>query len=193
MNETKYSVGKKWGLTFPCKSAGKDVDNYVFNFVGAGDFDGKTIEGTKFPMSYDPFETGWTMEYPGVDSLSQLPRVFGCGTEDYIIEPQITCWEMMLDGFYIDGIPLLYPAIEINVTVQVKLKSVDQPIILSRIYLPDYQYLKICGDEAKVLEVIDRINAKKNLSPKTAGHTQSYDFQAARINKCFKLLSGFSR
>ena len=193
MNETKYSVGKKWGLTFPCKSAGKDVDNYVFNFVGAGDFDGKTIEGTKFPMSYDPFETGWTMEYPGVDSLSQLPRVFGCGTEDYIIEPQITCWEMMLDGFYIDGIPLLYPAIEINVTVQVKLKSLDLPIILSRIYLPDYQYLQICRDEAKVLEVIDCINAKKNLSPKTAGHTQSYDFQAARINKCFKLLTGYSR
>ena len=47
--------------------------------------------------------------------------------------------------------------------------------------------------EAKVLEVIDRIYAKKNLSPKTAGHTQSYDFQAARINKCFKLLFGFSR
>ena len=82
---------------------------------------------------------------------------------------------------------------EINVTVQVKLKSVDQPIILSRIYLPDYQYLQICTDKAKVLEVIDRINAKKNLSPKTAGHTQSYDFQAARINKCFKLLFGYSR
>lgn len=32
-----------------------------------------------------------------------------------------------------------------------------------------------------------------NLSPKTAGHTQSYDFQAARINKCFKLLTGHSR
>ena len=25
---------------------GADVDNYVFNFVGAGDFDGKTIDGT---------------------------------------------------------------------------------------------------------------------------------------------------
>ena len=25
------------------------------------------------------------------------------------------------------------------------------------------------------------------------GHTQSYDFQAARINKCFKLLTGYSR
>ena len=34
---------------------------------------------------------------------------------------------------------------------------------------------------------------QKDISPKTAGHTQSYDFQAARINKCFKLLTGFSR
>ena len=76
-------------------------------------------------------------------------------------------------------------------TVQVKLKSLDLPIILSRIYLPDYQYLEILKDEAKVLEVIDRINAKQNLSPKTAGHTGSYDFQAARINKCLQLLSDF--
>ena len=27
----------------------------------------------------------------------------------------------------------------------------------------------------------------------SAGHPQSYDFQAARINKCFRLLTGFSR
>ena len=99
----------------------------------------------------------------------------------------LTEWELDLGG------TLYFPAVEINVTVQVKLKSLDLPIILSRIYLPDYQYLQICTDEAKVLEVIDRINAKKNLSPKTKGHTQSYDFQASRINKCFKLLTGFSR
>ena len=86
-----------------------------------------------------------------------------------------------------------FPMVEINVTVQVKLKSHDAPILLSRIYLPDYQYLEINESETKVLEVIDRIYAKKNLSPKTAGHTQSYDFQASRINKCFKLLTGYSR
>ena len=186
-----------WYLT-----KGADIDNYVFNFVGAGDFDGQTIEGTKFLMSYDAFETGWT----NFDGLNQWPRVFGCGTEDYIIEPQITMWEDTrtkysgyvdagFNGLYIDNeTPSVFPAVEINVTVQVKLKSVDLPIVLSRIYLPDYQYLEISNeDEAKVYEVIDPILAKKNLSPKTAGHTQSYDFQAARINKCFKLLTGFSR
>ena len=176
-----------------------DID-YAFNFVGAGDFDGQTIEGTTFLISYDPFETGWT-SYLG---LKQWPRVFGCGTEDYIIEPQITVMEdtrtkyadYVAHGFYglwNNDTPSVFPAVEINVTVQVKLKSVDLPIVLSRIYLPDYQYLEVAPDEDKVLEVIDRIMAKKNLSPKTAGHTQSYDFQAARINKCFKLLTGFGR
>lgn len=197
MNETKYfwnSNGTGGGGRYWCNSAGKDVDNYVFNFVGTGDFDGKTIEGTQFPMSYAPFNTGWTKSYPGGTVLKQLPRVFGCGTDDYIIEPQITCWEMyQKNKIAIDGIPLLYPAIEINVTVQVKLTSQEEPILLSRIYLPDYQYLQICTDQAKVLEVIDRIYAKQNLSPKTAGHTGSYDFQATRINKCFKLLTGYSR
>lgn len=171
---------------------GADVDNYVFNFVGTGDFDGKTIDGTKFPTSYEAFETGWANSW----GLKQWPRVFGCGTDDYIIEPQMTCFENIRadGGVYIDGVPFLFPAVEINVSVQVKLKSLDLPIILSRIYLPDYQYLEISDqDEAKVYEVIDRIQAKKNLSPKTAGHTQSYDFQAARINKCFKLLTGYSR
>jgi len=171
---------------------GADVDNYVFNFVGTGDFDGKTIDGTKFPTSYEAFETGWANSW----GLKQWPRVFGCGTDDYIIEPQMTCFEnIRADGdVYIDGVPFLFPAVEINVSVQVKLKSLDLPIILSRIYLPDYQYLAISDqDEAKVYEVIDRIQAKKNLSPKTKGHTQSYDFQAARINKCFKLLTGYSR
>lgn len=176
-----------------------DID-YAFNFVGAGDFDGQTIEGTTFLISYDPFETGWTSNL----GLKQWPRVFGCGTEDYIIEPQITVMEdtrtkyadYVAHGFYglwNDDTPSVFPAVEINVTVQVKLKSVDLPIVLSRIYLPDYQYLEVAPDEDKVLEVIDRIQAKKNLSPKTKGHTQSYDFQAARINKCFKLLTGFSR
>ena len=74
---------------------GENIDNYVFNFVGAGDFDGQTIEGTKFLMSYDAFETGF-VDY---DGRKQWPRVFGCGTDDYIIEPQMTCWEILRDEF----------------------------------------------------------------------------------------------
>ena len=86
-------------------------------------------------------------------------------------------------------------------TVTVKLKSVDQPFIFNRIYLPEINNLDFYADGSRlpqkvgdnILKFIDNINAKKNLSPKTKGHTQSYDFQAARINKCFKLLFGYSR
>ena len=192
-NSEGYPISKYWG---------EEIYDYVFNFIGAGEYEGQTIDGASFPVKYDVVKTG-TIAGPCVEEL----RLFGGGYEDYIIEPQATCWytgvprwwhnEHGEGGIWFYNSPLYrYPSIEINVTVQVKLKSLDLPIILSRIYLPDYQYLQILHykeDEARVYKVIDRIQAKKNLSPKTAGHTQSYDFQAARINKCFKLLTGYSR
>ena len=192
----KYQDGDGGAYLYGLLLENDVIANYVFNFVGAGDFDGQTIDEFTFPISYAPFESGWANK----DGDKQYPRVFGRGTEDYIIEPQITSWEQRrysgpegLNYIILFDVPFLVPAVEINVTVQVKLKSQEEPVMLSRIYLPDYQYLNIMPDEAKVLEVIDRIYAKQNLSPKTAGHTGSYDFQATRINKCFKLISGYSR
>ena len=93
----------------------------------------------------------------------------------------------------IKHIPVHFPAAEVNVTLTIKMKNMADPIVYNRIYLPEYEYVKVVGDEKASLAILDRIFAKKNLSPKTAGHTQSYDFQAARINKCFKLLTGFSK
>ena len=93
----------------------------------------------------------------------------------------------------IKHIPVRFPAAEVNVTLTIKMKNMAAPIVYNRIYLPEYEYVKVVGDEQASLAILDRILAKKNLSPKTAGHTQSYDFQAARINKCFKLLFGYSR
>ena len=93
----------------------------------------------------------------------------------------------------IKHIPVRFPAAEVNVTLTIKMKNMADPIVYNRIYLPEYEYVRVVGDEQASLAILDRILAKKNLSPKTAGHTQSYDFQAARINKCFKLLFGYSR
>ena len=93
----------------------------------------------------------------------------------------------------IKHIPAHFPTVEVNVTLTIKMKNMAEPIVFNRIYLPEYEYVKVAGDEKASLAILDRILAKKNLSPKTAGHTQSYDFQAARINKCFKLLFGYSR
>ena len=208
IDNTKYKVssgGYKYGMSNEYK---KDINDYVFNFVGAGDFDGQTIEGISFPVQFDMVKAGAKSNH----NYEQELHVFGCGVEDYIIEPQITCsngkpvLNMDSNGkvynwtIGMDDTPQYFPTVEINVTVQVKLKSVEAPIVLSRVYLPDYQYhevLSVYGllsDGKQFLdEIHDRIQAKKNLSPKTAGHTQSYDFQASRINKCFKLLFGYSR
>jgi hypothetical protein len=93
----------------------------------------------------------------------------------------------------IKHIPVRFPAAEVNVTLTIKMKNMAAPIVYNRIYLPEYEYVRVVGDEQASLAILDRILGKKNLSPKTAGHTQSYDFQAARINKCFKLLTGYSR
>ena len=93
----------------------------------------------------------------------------------------------------IKHIPVRFPAAEVNVTLTIKMKNMADPIVYNRIYLPEYEYVKVVGDEKASLAILDRILAKKNLSPKTAGHTQSYDFQAARINKCFKYLFGYSK
>ena len=159
--------------------------------------------------------------------VTQSLFCFGAGTDDYIIEPQMSCWRdgtlnwekdvlgdylqptselgwtVVGDGktpaMYLYHLPFYLPPTEINVTLTVKLKNMISPLVFNRVYLPEFEYVKIWNpdgnvyNEAKVYEIIDRIQAKKNLSPKTKGHTQSYDFQAARINKCFKLLTGFSR
>lgn len=93
----------------------------------------------------------------------------------------------------IKHIPVRFPAAEVNVTLTIKMKNMADPIVYNRIYLPEYEYVRVVGDEQASLAILDRILGKKNLHPKTAGHTQSYDFQAARINKCFKLLFGYSR
>lgn len=212
---------------------GKEINDYVFNFVGAGDFDGKTIDGLKYQQVFNLGKTGYSMDckveydygkHNKSYTLEGEMNVFGAGNADYIIEPGYTFWRdgslnMELDNgtwfrdepfasyqsnnpeIKLYGNALRIPPIEINVTVTVKLKSVDQPFILNRIYLPDINYFSFFADNKrlpqevgdKILNIIDNIQSKKNLSPKTKGHTQSYDFQAARINKCFKLLTGYSR
>ena len=190
--------------------------NYLFNFVGTGDFEGEKL-GYEFPKRFEYGETDFEIKYndPKYD-VKQSLFCFGAGNDDYIIEPQMSCWRdgtlnwiwdqygsgylmpygeraysAVGDGkttiMHLKNVPFYFPPTEINVTVMVKLKSLDAPIVLNRLYLPQFESVDL--DASKAGEIMDRINAKKNLSPKTAGHTQSYDFQAARINKCFKLLS----
>ena len=215
---------------------GKEINDYVFNFVGAGDFDGQTIDGLQYQQVFELGKTGYSIDCQAsnIENKEEIKtytiepemNVFGAGNADYIIEPGYTSWRDGTLNLWLQkgkeewwrdepfahyytkkpeiNVPhesLRLPPLEINVTVIVKMKSVDQPFILNRIYLPEINIFDFIADGSRlpqkvgdnILNIIDNIQSKKNLSPKTAGHTQSYDFQAARINKCFQLLTGYSR
>ena len=140
---------------------------------GKSGYDELYIKGKFNPNSDDNGYSGYIIGYDG-DGKNGYPKPSSASID-------------------IKHIPAYFPTAEVNVTLTIKMKNMAEPIVFNRIYLPEYEYVKVVGDEKASLAILDRIFAKKNLSPKTAGHTQSYDFQAARINKCFKLLTGFSK
>ena len=93
-------------------------------------------------------------------------EVKGRGVNGYAIEPQFTAYDCYA---YI-------PFLEVNVKVLVKMKGMQQPIVLSRNYLPDIKTYDE-GTEFK--------NSAKKARPyasKMKGHTDLYDYQMKRIN-----------
>lgn len=159
----------------------KDIVNTIARYARADDRNGKPAafdygelsRGRFDPNSEDNGLTSYVVGYDD-DGKNGFPKTYTATID-------------------IKHIPAYFPTAEINVTLTIKMKNMAEPIVYNRIYLPEYEYVKVAGDEKASLAILDRILAKKNLSPKTKGHTQSYDFQAARINKCFKLLFGYSR
>ena len=92
--------------------------------------------------------------------------VKGRGADGYAIEPQY------LGGY---GFSYTYmPFLEVSVTVLVKMKGMDTPIVLSRNYLP----------EIKSFDKVEFNNAVRKTKPyasKMQGHTELYDYQMRRI------------
>ena len=92
--------------------------------------------------------------------------VKGRGADGYAIEPQY------LGGY---GFSYTYmPFLEVSVTVLVKMKSMDTPVLLSRNYLP----------EIKSFDKVEFNNAVRKAKPyasKMQGHTELYDYQMRRI------------
>ncbi len=100
-------------------------------------------------------------------------KVQGRGANGYAIEPQV------LGGNWSTFIPFL----EVNVKVKVKMKNMQNPIVLSRNYLPE---IKDYGDGSE----FDK--SKKHSRPyqsKMSGHTDLYDYQMKRIDDIIKLYS----
>jgi len=90
----------------------------------------------------------------------------GRGANGYAIEPQY------LGGYFRTYMPFL----EVNVTLRIKMKGLQQPIVLNRTYLPD---IKNYGDGT------DYATSMKKIMPyasKMQGHTDLYDYQMKRIS-----------
>ena len=93
--------------------------------------------------------------------------IVGRGNNNMAIEPQY--------GAYLSRLYHL-PFLEVNVKVLVKMKGMQQPVVLSRNYLPE---IKNYGDG------IDFYNSTKKTRPyasKMNGHTDLYDYQMKRIS-----------
>lgn len=96
--------------------------------------------------------------------FSWTETVKGRGADGYAIEPQY------LGGYQTGYMPFL----EVSVTVLVKLKSMDTPVLLSRNYLPEIKSF----DAA---EFNNAVHKAKPYASKMQGHTELYDYQMRRI------------
>lgn len=102
--------------------------------------------------------------------------ITGRGTKEYLIEPT---YSLALKNYGLKKCKFKTPAYEVNVTVTVKLKNTELPFTFNRIYLPEIQNFDINNLESKIKE----IESKKNLSPKTNGHQELYDYQIKRLKE----------
>ena len=98
--------------------------------------------------------------------FSWTETVKGRGADGYAIEPQY------LGGY---GFSYTYmPFLEVSVTVLVKLKSMDTPVVLSRNYLPEIKSFD-------KVEFNNAVHKAKPYASKMQGHTELYDYQMKRI------------
>ena len=102
--------------------------------------------------------------------------ITGCGTKEYLLEPS---YSLALKNYGLKKCKFKTPAYEVNVTVTVKLKNEELPFTFNRIYLPEIQNFDLFNLNSKIKE----IESKKNLSPKTNGHQELYDYQIKRLKE----------
>ena len=102
-------------------------------------------------------------------------KIQGRGKNGFAIEPQTAGWHR--DGSGMLYVP--YPFLEVNVKVKVKMRGMENPIVLSRNYLPeivDYGDGSDFDDSRRYYYV-----------GKKYGHTDLYDYQMKRIDDIIKL------
>ncbi|KWW24261.1 MAG: hypothetical protein F082_1869 [bacterium F082] len=98
-------------------------------------------------------------------------KIQGRGKNGFAIEPQVAGANYEEARFWVT-----YPFLEVNVKVKVKMRGMENPIVLSRNYLPE---IKEYGQGAEFAA-----SAKKTrpYASKMQGHTDLYDYQMKRIS-----------
>ena len=109
-------------------------------------------------------------------STIYISKLQGRGKNGFAIEPQIAGGYLQDGGYYIQ-----YPFLEVNVKVKVKMRGMENPIVLSRNYLPD---IVDYGDGS---DFDDSRRHSRPYQSKMSGHTDLYDYQMKRIDDILKL------
>ena len=147
----------------------KDIDNYQQK-----SFDG-SFRGCLFDFLYNHEDKfGLIEEYyleheeemNGIGGRTEY--IVGRGNNDYAIEPQYYA-NQLRRTFHV-------PFPEINVKVLVKMKGMENPVVLSRNYLPE---IKEYGNGA---EFAASTKKTRPYQSKMRGHTDLYDYQMKRIS-----------
>lgn len=189
---------------YNCKTGLAGTDNYreafglASRFRGHGNLQGIDTKLTKLTgddlstdlgalyYDYANFSNNkYVLEWPlhqyneKKDSL-----IYGRGIKDnFLIEPGLLYGINYVKGkeddkYYFGPVDKYVPGLEVNVVVHVKMKGMDNPIILSRNYLPEF-----VDAGSKLLN--ERCNSFNYhwVNPKQDGHRDSYDYQMGRFKK----------
>ena len=119
-----------------------------------------TSEQRVIKLSYGPMYT-WN------------DKIQGRGIGGYAIEPQVR-GSVSIDNWH--DLIIYRPFLEVNVKVLVKMKGMQQPIVLSRNYLPEIKGWD-CG-----VSFNNSVKKTRPYASKMKGHTDLYDYQIKRIN-----------
>ena len=111
----------------------------------------------------------------------------GRGIDGYAIEPQVkgsfVQWDHDDFRSFSEDYEAYLPFLEVNVTVRVKMKGMDYPVVLSRNYLPEIK--EWCNGE----EFAASTKKTRPYASKMQGHTDLYDYQMKRISDIIKRYS----
>lgn len=165
-SRSKNSSGTEEGSTTQVKY----IDYRYNDFV-------KSVSPKGFDyMYYSPEES--ELDWPVTIYDSGSFRIVGRGQKDvFAIEPMLLR-KNSIGGFTSSN--AMIPGLEVNVMVQVKMKDREQPIILSRNYLP--QMNMFSSSDIENGHIFDHIRTA-TVNPKQEGHTVSFDYQRERFLK----------